>query len=310
MVFEVVDRPLWAPPCSPFGRGPGSYVSRREPPCSDASKYTCTCQLPVWRCWAACSGSHNAAIHLDRGSRRCRMTPAVGALADVRSLRQCDGGLGFRVQGSACLSARSWRSGWRSWPTMASSCSPQRRASCWFGSWNAWRRRRRRQQPCCRRPSSRQRGGLAISGCSATADSWGRLKGRWPPEWSQELHCCQIALRAGGFALDYCGSAVAAAGGACLHVQCCRSQLLLVSRQRGGGQQLRFKLDGRPQPQPLACDEHVPSVVVRRCGGVQRACADLDSGAAAARAAGGVVLGRGACRACGGSLLQGEAGAP
>ena len=159
MVFEVVDRPLWAPPCSPFGRGPGSYVSRREPPCSDASKYTCTCQLPVWRCWAACSGSHNAAIQLDRGSRRCRMTPAVGALADVRTLRQCDGGLGFRVQGSACLSARSWRSGWRSWPTMASSCSPQRRASCWFGSWNAWRRRRRRQQPCCRRPSSRQRAG-------------------------------------------------------------------------------------------------------------------------------------------------------
>ncbi len=85
---------------------------------------------------------------------------------------------------------------------------------------------------------------------SATADSWGRLKGRWPLEWSQELHCsysahgCQTALRAGGFALDYGGSAVAAAGGAWLHVQYCRSKLLLVSRLRGGGQQLRFKLDG------------------------------------------------------------------
>jgi len=54
----------------------------------------------------------------------------------------------------------------------------------------------------------------------------------------------QTALRAGGFALDYGGSAVAAAGGAWLHVQYCRSKLLLVSRQRGGGQQLRFKLDG------------------------------------------------------------------
>ncbi len=43
---------------------------------------------------------------------------------------------------------------------------------------------------------------------------------------------------------DYGGSAVAAAGGAWLHVQYCRSKLLLVSRQRGGGQQLRFKLDG------------------------------------------------------------------
>jgi len=64
---------------------------------------------------------------------------------------------------------------------------------------------------------------------SATADSWGRLEGRWPLEWSQELHCscyahsCQTALRAGGFTLDYGGS---------------------------GGQQLRFKLDGRPNPQP------------------------------------------------------------
>ncbi len=112
----------------------------------------------------------------------------------------------------------------------------------------------------------------------------GRLKGRWPLEWSQELHCsysahgCQTALRAGGFALDYGGSAVAAAGGAWLHVQYCRSKLLLVSRQRGGGQHLRFKLNGRPQPQPkpLACDEHVPGVAVRRCGGVQRACADLN----------------------------------
>ena len=54
----------------------------------------------------------------------------------------------------------------------------------------------------------------------------------------------QTALRAGGFALDYGGSAVAAAGGAWLHVQYCRSKLLLVSRLRGGGQQLRFKLDG------------------------------------------------------------------
>ncbi len=87
-----------------------------------------------------------------------------------------------------------------------------------------------------------------------------------------------LLLCAGGFALDYGGSAVAAAGGAWLHVQYCRSQLLLVSRQRGGGQQLCFKLDGRPhpQPQPLACDDHVPGVVVRRCGGVQRACADLN----------------------------------
>ncbi len=80
---------------------------------------------------------------------------------------------------------------------------------------------------------------------SATADSWGRLKGRWPLECSQELRL-QTALRAGGFALDYGGSAVAAAGGTWLHVQYCCSKLLLVRRQRGGGQQLRFKLDGPP----------------------------------------------------------------
>ena len=195
------------------------------------------------------------------------MTPAVGALADVRSLRQCDGGFSVFFRPDLALRlAQLADDGQLLLPTATG------QLLVWILECLA----------CCRRPSSRQRGGLAISGCCA--DSWGRLKGRWPLEWSQELHCsysahgCQTALRAGGFALDYGGSAVAAAGGAWLHVQYCRSKLLLVRRQRGGGQQLRFKLDGRPQPQPkpLACDEHVPGVAVRRCGGVQRACVDLN----------------------------------
>ena len=63
----------------------------------------CLACLPVWRCWAACSGSHNAAIHSERGSRRCRVTPAVGALADVRSLRHCDGGFSVFVRPELAL---------------------------------------------------------------------------------------------------------------------------------------------------------------------------------------------------------------
>ncbi len=62
----------------------------------------CLACLPVWRCRAAC-GSHNAAIHSERVSRRCRVTPAVGALADVRGLRQCDGGFSVFVRPQLAL---------------------------------------------------------------------------------------------------------------------------------------------------------------------------------------------------------------
>ena len=96
---------------------------------------------------------------------------------------------------------------------------------------------------------------------SATADNWGRLKGRWPLEWSQELHCsysahgCQTALHAGGFALDSGGSAVAAAGQARQHCQPRRA------RKTGGG---IVQVRARPLHAAAAAHRHAGHVLVAR----------------------------------------------
>jgi len=53
--------------------------------------HACLCGAAGQHVLARGPGS-SAAIHLDRRSRRCRVTPAAGSLADVRSLWQCNGG--------------------------------------------------------------------------------------------------------------------------------------------------------------------------------------------------------------------------
>jgi len=119
------------------------------------------------------------------------VTPAVGALADVRSLRQCDGGFSVFVRQELALRLVQLAADGQLLLTTAT------------GQLLVWILER---LAAAFKPAAGRSGDQRVLR-SATADSWGRLKCRWPLEWSQELHCsysahgCQTALRAGGFAL-------------------------------------------------------------------------------------------------------------